>query len=137
MNSTTRREALILIAAAPRSAPRAAASTRRRTAAPGSRRTPAPDIDARSEMKFVAKLTDLVIPRTDTPGASDAGVPEFIDRRLTASPDLAAAFRRGLSLLDSGFIQLPTERQIAILTELSNAATNAPDTDLADASSAC
>lgn len=127
MNSTTRREALILIAAATPSLHAQQHQHGDEPPPPAAAYTPR--TCSRSEMELIAKLTDLIIPRTDTPGASDAGVPEFIDRRLTASPDLAAAFRRGLSLLDSGFIQLPAERQIAILTELSNAATNAPDTD--------
>jgi gluconate 2-dehydrogenase gamma chain len=77
------------------------------------------------EMDHVGMLADLIIPRTDTPGASDAGVPEFIDRRLTASPNLAAAFREGMSLVGPNFMTLPEARQIAILTEISNE----PDTD--------
>lgn len=91
----TRREVLIAIATAPtlsaqhqhgEEAPAAAAPYKPKTLTP-------------AEMDFVARLSDLIIPRTDTPGASDAGVPEFIDRCLTASPDLAAAFRRGMALV--------------------------------------
>jgi hypothetical protein len=119
---STRREALILIATAPslngqqqhqhvEEPPRAASPYKPKTLTP-------------SEMDQVAKLTDLIIPRTDTPGASDAGVPEFIDRRLTASPSLAATFRRGMTLVDANFIQLTNDRQIAILAGMSNA----PDT---------
>jgi hypothetical protein len=122
MNSTTRREALIAISSAPLlNAQHQHAEEPAAPAAPYQPQTLTP-----AEMKFVARLSDLIIPRTDTPGASDAGVPEFIDRRLTASPNLAAAFRHGMSLLDPKFAQLPHERQVEILTGISNA----PDTDL-------
>ena len=122
MNHTTRREALILIA----TAPSLGAQEHKHADEPA---PPAavykPKTLTPAEMDAVARLSDLIIPRTDTPGASDAGVPEFIDRRLTASPNLAATFRQGMSLLEAGFAQLPVERQVAILTEMSNA----PDTD--------
>jgi hypothetical protein len=74
---------------------------------------------------MAALLSDLIIPRTDTPGASDAGVPEFIDRRLTATPDLAARYRHGVALLGPDFAHQTTDRQVAILTD----ASNAPDTE--------
>ena len=32
-----------------------------------------------AEMKLLAEIADAMIPRTDTPGAKDAGVPEYID----------------------------------------------------------
>lgn len=32
------------------------------------------------EYEFVTKFADTIIPRTDTPGASDVGVPEMIDK---------------------------------------------------------
>jgi hypothetical protein len=121
MNPTTRREALIAIAtAATLNAQHQHAEETPASATPYQPKTLTP-----SEMDLVARLSDLIIPRTDTPGASDAGVPEFIDRRLTASPDLAATFRRGMLLLGPDFAQLAHERQVAILTEISNA----PDTD--------
>ncbi len=48
------------------------------------------------ERKRVATLVDLIIPRTDTPGASDAHVPEFIDRKLSLDPVLKERFLTGL-----------------------------------------
>jgi gluconate 2-dehydrogenase gamma chain len=122
MNPTTRREALILIAAA---APLKAQQHQHREEAAPPSLPYKPQTLAPAEMELVARLSDLIIPRTDTPGATDAGVPEFIDRRLTASADLAASFRRGMSLLDPNFAQLATERQVAILTEFSAS----PDND--------
>jgi len=115
MNPTTRREALIAMATAPLLNAQHQHGEEAPAAAPYKPQTLTP-----AEMQFAAVLSDLIIPRTDTPGASDAGVPEFMDRRLTASPDLAAAFRRGMSLVGPDFAQLPHERQVAILTEISN-----------------
>jgi hypothetical protein len=123
MQPTTRREALILIAAA---APSATAQQHQHGDAPPPPTSKyQPQTFTPSEMDLIAKLSDLIIPRTDTPGASDAGVPEFIDRRLTASPNLSAAFRRGLALLEPNFAQLDAARQTAILTPMSQE----PDTE--------
>jgi hypothetical protein len=52
------------------------------------------------EMKKVAQLVDLIIPRTDTPGAVDAHVPEFIDRKLSLDPVLKERFLAGLGAFD-------------------------------------
>jgi hypothetical protein len=52
------------------------------------------------EMKRVATLVDLIIPRTDTPGASDAHVPEFIDRKLSLDASLRERFLAGLRAFD-------------------------------------
>jgi gluconate 2-dehydrogenase gamma chain len=53
------------------------------------------------ELACLKALVDAIIPRTDTPGASDAGVPAAIDRRLAASPQLAEGFRGGIKALDA------------------------------------
>jgi hypothetical protein len=42
----------------------------------------------------------LIIPRTDTPGASDAHVPEFIDRKLSLDAALKERFLAGLRSFD-------------------------------------
>jgi hypothetical protein len=80
----TRREALIAVAAL--AAPLAPAQTIILTA---------------TELAVLTPLVDAIIPRTDTPGASDAGVPAAIDRRLAGSPPAAEQFRAGLRALDA------------------------------------
>jgi gluconate 2-dehydrogenase gamma chain len=86
-----------------------------------------PKIFTPAEMKSVALLTDLIIPRTDTPGASDAHVPEFIDRKLSANGSLKDRFRLGMGRLNdrakedfgSPFDSLPEAKQIELLTAIS------------------
>ena len=73
-------------------------------------------------------LADMIIPRTDTPGASDAGVSEFIDLVLTEWYDAPerAHFLDGLATVDSqsralfgkNFTDCSTEQQGKLLTEL-------------------
>jgi gluconate 2-dehydrogenase gamma chain len=81
----TRREVLVTIATL--AAPSAAAG--------------APVALNASQMACLTALVDTIIPRTDTPGASDAGVPASIDRRLGADQQLAEQFRHGIGTLDA------------------------------------
>jgi gluconate 2-dehydrogenase gamma chain len=53
------------------------------------------------QMECLTALVNTIIPRTDTPGASDAGVPASIDRRLAADQQLAERFRNGIRALDA------------------------------------
>ncbi len=86
-----------------------------------------PKVLTTAEVAWFGKLCDAVIPRSETPGASDAGVPLWIDRRLTGNAKLAAALREGRKLLDAAarkqfgaaFEVLTPEQQTALLTPIS------------------
>jgi len=114
MKSPTRREALVILAGA--SQAHAQHQHSEEATAPPVKDAPyKPKTLTPSEMELGARLSDLIIPRTDTPGASDAGVPEYIDRHLGHSVDVAM-FRRGLA----EFAALADERRLARMTEISN-----------------
>ena len=51
---------------------------------------------------LLAALVDQIIPPTDTPGAADVGVPQFIDTMLTDwyAPDERDGFLAGLDAID-------------------------------------
>lgn len=67
------------------------------------------------EMKQMAALADLIIPRTDTPGASDAKVHEFIDFTLSHDARRKAEVREGLRW----FASLAAGKQVDALTAAS------------------
>jgi gluconate 2-dehydrogenase gamma chain len=78
----------------------------------------------------ISRLTDLIIPPTDTPGAAAAGVPAYIDLVVNEDSALQTTFREGLPRLDAlsasksngtPFLQLTEPQQIEILTALSEA----------------
>jgi gluconate 2-dehydrogenase gamma chain len=106
----TRREALVTIAALAAATPAQAQA----------------DYLSPTELAWVAAFADTIIPRTDTPGASDAGVPVVIDRRFAANPDLAESFRTGMKALDAdaqsrfgaALPALTAEQKVALLTPL-------------------
>lgn len=83
-----------------------------------------------AQLVVISRLTDLIIPATDTPGAAAAGAPAYIDLVVNEDPALQATFREGLPRLDAisasklngaTFIQLTEPQQIEILTTLSQA----------------
>ena len=77
---------------------------------------------------LVARLADLIIPTTDTPGAAAAGVGEFIDYVVAAwySKDERARFVAGLEALETtareshgkAFLALDENQQTALLGAL-------------------
>lgn len=76
----------------------------------------------------VKAIADLLIPRTDTPGASDVGVSDFIDLILTEGYEAAERdhFLGGLAAVDSrtrdlfgkDFVECSPEQQKEMLIEL-------------------
>ena len=86
----------------------------------------------RAQRAIVAAAVDRIIPRTDTPGAIDVGVPAFVDvlygSYLTAPEK--TQLEGGLQRLDSlaqtahrrGFADLAAEQQDAVLRTLASSA---------------
>lgn len=80
-----------------------------------------------SEFQTVEALTERIIPRSDTPGAKDAGVTLLIDRAILADPTLMQPYRAGIADLNAlalnsygqEFVLLDDERQISLLTPVS------------------
>lgn len=78
-----------------------------------------------TEMENVAALSDQIIPRTDTPGAVDVGVPAFIDRMLADfyQQPQRQVIRAGLARVEedargqhgASFAALTSDQQIALM----------------------
>lgn len=74
----------------------------------------------------LARLSEMILPATDTPGAIEAGVPQFIDGLLTdwAKPETRARYEAALDLIDESaraahgddFLLLGEAEQVALLT---------------------
>ena len=79
------------------------------------------------QQSLVTNIAEMIIPETDTPGATSVKVPEFIDLILTewAHDDEKAAFLAGLHDIDvraamgsSRFVDLPAGKKTELLTAL-------------------
>src|SRR5688572_14830903 len=53
-----------------------------------------------AEYATLSRLTDVIIPATDTPGATGAGVPEYIDRVVALNKEHQPLMRDGLAWLE-------------------------------------
>ena len=74
-----------------------------------------------TQREIVARTADLIIPHTDTPGALDVGVPDFIDLMLRDCYKKPAqdAFLKGLSALDrKNFLTLSPDQQTNTLKQI-------------------
>lgn len=83
-----------------------------------------------AELDAVRVLADIIIPRTDTPGAADAKVHFIIDASLATREVNRPLWRDGLKLVEqdsrethnAGFAQLTLEQQTALVKRYSEAA---------------
>lgn len=81
-----------------------------------------------AQRSLVTNIAEMIIPETDTPGATTVKVPEFIDLILTewAPDEDRAAFLAGLSDIDARaaamgtprFVDMPGPKKIELLTAL-------------------
>lgn len=91
------------------------------------------------EQEMITRLSDAIIPDTDTPGAVKAGVPAYIMLMLQDCYDgsVHETFHHGLSQLDSRckkkyqspFLSLAKERQFAAVKDLDKEVLNADSQD--------
>ena len=88
----------------------------------------APTFFTPAEYATLARLTDVIIPPTETPGAAAAGVPEYIDRVVTLNKEHQPLIGAGLAWLERQaknrfareFLALGEAEHVAILQPLSD-----------------
>ncbi len=122
----SRREALITIAGATSVASAAQQNSHQHADAP---RQPGdkPKVDDKKpkqaqffnaeEFAILGILVDLIIPRTDTPGATDAGVHYLIDERVPRDERIRQQWRDGIA----AFSKRPKTEYVSMLTTMSKA----------------
>jgi len=95
----------------------------------------APRALSAQQAALVGQVADLILPRTDSPAATDVGVPAFIDLLLDEwySPEQRARLLRGIDAIDrlaraegASFGSLSAEKRAEIATRLDSAADRPP-----------
>lgn len=84
------------------------------------------------QARLLTRLADVIIPSGETPGASEAGVPSFIEQMITEiyTEDARERFVEGLDLFDrkvreeqgDSFIDLSSELQFEVASQCNRAA---------------
>ncbi len=110
MHRSTRREALVTLAAGVAAGPLAAQTGRKLLTF------------SESEYELLSVLADMILPPTDTPGAREAGVPAILDEDLAEDGERLQTLRTGLAdLQERGFRDWPEEGRLELLTRFSEA----------------
>ena len=80
-----------------------------------------------AEFRTIEALSECIIPKSETPGAKDAGVALLIDRAIIADPTLTQPYRAGIADLNAiainsygaEFAALNSVQQVAVLMPMS------------------
>lgn len=98
-----------------------------------------PSFFTEDQARIISELAQTIIPKTDTPGAKEAGVPGFIDQMLKEcyKKEDQEKFITGLTEFDAAakaahgdsFIYLDPEKQLAFVKAQNEAAVNAVKAD--------
>ncbi len=94
-----------------------------------------PQFFSADEYHTVDQLTEIIIPKDDTPGAREVGVAEFIDFMAAHDDEIQQPFQRGLHWLNAKarrlygqpYSKLPIADQQAILRRLAYTSEQSPD----------
>lgn len=88
------------------------------------------------QQRLVTAMADTIIPRTDTPGAADAGVPRFIElmvqdwfneqERQLFLAGIATTEQRGRKRFNASFADLGPEQRLQLLEEMEAGASESP-----------
>lgn len=91
-----------------------------------------PEFLTTDEATIIESMVDIIIPRTDTPGAMDAGVQNFIDSMMSGyyTEEKKTAFREGLKKVNADaqaahgkdYSKLSPEEQLALVEKYDQAA---------------
>jgi hypothetical protein len=85
---------------------------------------PAPQFFQPAQNDVITAVVDIIVPRTDTPGAVDAGVPRFIDQMFkdVYTPQEQQRYRRALAAFEKAavlpFAQLDAGQRQALVARL-------------------
>ena len=91
-----------------------------------------PDFFTEDQARIISELAEIIIPKTDTPGAKDVGVPGFIDRMVKEcyKKEDQDRFMTGLASFDAeaktaygdSFIELEADKQFEYVKKVHDAA---------------
>lgn len=105
------------------------------SAKPGAQAEWKPSFLTPAQVALVAEVAEIMIPRTDTPGAKDVGVPAFIDKMLkdVYPKDAQARFVAGLAEFEAqakrehgrAFLELQPAQRAAMVTQVHGPAVKA------------
>ena len=102
-----------------------------------------PDFFTEDQARIVSEVAEIIIPKTDTPGAKDTGVPAFIDKILKEcyKKEDQDRFMTGLKSFEEdakkvygdSFIDLDPAKQLEHVKKIHDAAVEAEKIEMADA----